>query len=234
MLFHNTTNVSRYVINATVSDGHFSETISVKVKVEMATEEMVQNAVTLRFQDLSPEDFFDIYLKHVMRALQNALVGAGVAQTPEPMHIIGVQLVAQSSQLEVLLAVEGQEGGYLGPGELALRLSELREKLGGTLQLMEVLDQSCSGELECGDNMCELTLKPEPVDLITYGTSKVSFVVPRFQRTETCTCSGRSSPRLHSKPNIKSTDTKIFSKIFEPCYSTVMTVLYNNSNKEFN
>lgn len=199
MLFHNTTNVSRYFINATVSDGQFSETVGVKVQVEVATEEMVQNAVMLCFQDLSPEDFLSIYLKHLKRRLQQALVGAGVAQTPEPIHIVGVQSVAQSSKLDVLLAVEAQEGGYIGPGELALRLGELREKLGGTLQLVEVLDQSCSGKLDCGDSVCELSLKLEPVDFITYGTSKVSFVLPRFQRTETCTCSGRSGSRLHSK-----------------------------------
>lgn len=191
ILFHNSTNVFRYFINATVTDGHFSETVGVKVRVEVATEEMVQNAVTLRFQGLSPEDFLGIYLKHVVRTLQNALFGAGVAQTPEPIHIIGMQLVAQSSQLEVLLAVEAQDGGYLGPGELALRLVELQEKLGGALKLVEVLDQSCSGELECGDSMCELSLKLEAADLITYDTSKVSFVLPHFQRTETCTCSGR-------------------------------------------
>lgn len=195
ILFQNTTNVSRYFINATVSDGHFSETVGVKVQVEVATEEMVQNAVMLRFQDLSPEEFLRIYLKNVKRMLQNALFGAGVVQTPEPIYIIGMQSVAHASQLEVLLAVKAQEGGYLGPGELALRLGELREKLGGTLQLVEVLDQSCSGDLECADSMCELSLKLEATDLITYGASKVSFVLPRFQRTETCTCSGRSDSR---------------------------------------
>ncbi|KAG7322395.1 hypothetical protein KOW79_013741 [Hemibagrus wyckioides] len=176
----------RYFINVTVSDGQFSEIIGVKVQVEVATEEMVQNAVMLRFQDLSPEDFVGIYLKHLKRTLQNALVGAGVAQTSEPMHVIGVQSVAQSSHLEVLLAVEAQDGGYLGPGELALRLGKLREKL----QLVEVLDQSCSGELDCGDGVCELSLKMELVDFITYCTSKVSFVLPRFRRAETCMCSG--------------------------------------------
>ncbi|KAI5099865.1 protocadherin Fat 3-like isoform X3 [Silurus meridionalis] len=180
----------RYFINATVSDGHFAETVGVKVQVKVATEEMVQNAVMLRFQDLSPEDFVGIYLEHLKRTLQNALFGAGLGQTPEPLHILGVQTVAQSSLLEVLLAVDAQEGGYLAPGELALRLGELQEKLGGTLKLVDVLDQSCSGELDCGDSVCELSLKLEPDDLIIYDTTKVSFVLPYFRRTETCSCSG--------------------------------------------
>lgn len=199
MLFHNTANVFRYFINATVSDGHFSEKVGIKVEVKVATEEMVQNAVKLRFQDLSPEDFMGIYLKHLKGTLQNALFGAGVAQSPEPMHVIGVQRLAQFSQLEVLLAVEAQRGGYLGPGELALRLGKLRERLEGTLQLVEVLDQSCSGEMDCGDSVCELSLKMDPVDFITYSTSKVSFVLPRFRHTETCICSGRSDSRLYFK-----------------------------------
>lgn len=199
MVFYNTTNVSRYCINATVSDGHFSETVGVNVQVEVATEEMVQNAVLLRFQDLSPEDFVEIYLKPLKKTIQNVLVGARMVQTPEPIHIIGVQSVTQSSQLEVLLAVEAQKGGYLEPGELALRLGELREKLGGTLKLVDVLDQSCSGDLDCGDSVCELSLKLEPADFITYGTSKVSFVLPRFVRTQTCMCSGTSDYRLHVK-----------------------------------
>lgn len=199
MILYNTANVFRYFINITVSDGHLSETVGIKVQVEVATAEMVQNAVMLRFQDLSPEDFVGIYLKHLKRTLQNSLVGAGMAQTPEAMHIIGVQSMAGVSQLEVLLAVEAEEGGYLGPGELALRLGKLQENLGGTLKLAEVLDQSCSGELDCGDSVCELSLELKPADFITYCTSKMSFVLPHFRRTETCTCSGRSDTRLHPK-----------------------------------
>ncbi|TSX58272.1 Protocadherin Fat 3 [Bagarius yarrelli] len=193
----------RYYINATVSDGHFTDMVGIKVQVEVATDEMVQNAAILRFQDLSLEDFLGIYLKDLKKTLQNALVGAGVAQTPEPMHIIGVQSLAPSSQLEVLLAVEAQKGGYLGPGELALRLGKIQEKLRGTMQLVEVLDQSCSGELDCGDSVCELSLKLEPVDFITYSTSTVSFILPRFGRTETCNCPGQTAMSFLGNSYIK-------------------------------
>ncbi|KAI4882360.1 hypothetical protein NFI96_005358 [Prochilodus magdalenae] len=189
----------RYFMNTTVSDGRFSVTVGVTVQVEQATEEMVQNAVTLRFQDLSPEDFVGLYLQDVKRALRTALgeagLGAGgVAQNPDPLHILGVQPVGRSSELEVLLAVEAQDGGYVGPGELALRLGEVREQLRGALKMVDVVDQSCSGELDCGDRVCELSLSLEPSGLVTYSTSRVSFVSPRFTRTESCTCPGGICP----------------------------------------
>ncbi|XP_030648083.1 protocadherin Fat 3 [Chanos chanos] len=178
----------RYLLNATVSDGRFSVNVEVMVTVEQITEEMVQNAVTLRFQDVSPEDFVGLYLQELKRLLRGVL---GVAnQRPDPLRILSVQPVKDSSLLEVLLAVETVEGGFYGPGELALRLVEVREQLGGALKVVEILDQSCTGSLECGERVCDLTLSLDSSSLVAYSTSRVSFVSPRFSRTESCTCPG--------------------------------------------
>lgn len=183
---------SRYSLNATVSDGRFSVTVTVSVQVEQATDEMVQNAVTLRFQDLSPEDFVGVYMEDLKKVLRSSLVsdGMGVIDGPDPLHIIGVQPLSRSSQLEVLLALETPDGGFVGPGELALKLEEAKGLLKGALQVVIILDQSCSGELECGERVCELTLSLDPIGLVTYTTSRLSFVSPRFSRKEMCTCLG--------------------------------------------
>ncbi len=183
---------SRYSLNATVSDGRFSVTVGVSVQVEQATDEMVQNAVTLRFQDLSPEDLVGVYMEELKKVLRTSLDGdgTGVIDGPDPLHILGVQPLSRSSQLEVLLAVETPDGGYMGPGELALKLEEVKGFLKGALRVVSVLDQSCSGELECGERVCELTLSLDPIGLVTYTTSRVSFVSPRFSRKEMCTCPG--------------------------------------------
>ncbi len=182
----------RYSLNATVSDGRFSVTVGVSVQVEQATDEMVQNAVTLRFQDLSPEDLVGVYMEELKKVLRTSLDvdGTGVIDGPDPLHILGVQPLSRSSQLEVLLAVETPDGGYMGPGELALKLEEVKGFLKGALRVVSVLDQSCSGELECGERVCELTLSLDPIGLVTYTTSRVSFVSPRFSRKEMCTCPG--------------------------------------------
>uniref|UniRef100_A0A8C1V3S1 FAT atypical cadherin 3b n=1 Tax=Cyprinus carpio TaxID=7962 RepID=A0A8C1V3S1_CYPCA len=186
----------RYSLNATVSDGRFSVMVGISVQVEQATDEMVQNAVTLRFQDLSPEDFVDVYMEELKKVLRTSLFGdeTGVIDGPDPLHILGVQPLGRSSQLEVLLAVENPDGGYMGPGELALKLEEAKGFLKGALRVVSVLDQSCSEELECGERVCELTLSLDPIGLVPYTTSRVSFVSPRFSRKETCTCPGGICP----------------------------------------
>ncbi|ROL54390.1 Protocadherin Fat 3 [Anabarilius grahami] len=186
----------RYSLNATVSDGRFFVTVTVSVQVEQATDEMVQNAVTLRFQDLSPEDFVGVYMEDLKKVLRSSLVsdGMGVIDGPDPLHILGVQPLSRSSQLEVLLAVETPDGGFVGPGELALKLEEAKGFLKGALRVVNVLDQSCSGELECGERVCELTLSLDPIGLVTYTTSRLSFVSPRFSRKEMCTCPGGICP----------------------------------------
>uniref|UniRef100_A0A671R6T4 Protocadherin Fat 3-like n=1 Tax=Sinocyclocheilus anshuiensis TaxID=1608454 RepID=A0A671R6T4_9TELE len=186
----------RYSLNATVSDGRFSVTVGVSVQVEQATDEMVQNAVTLRFQDLSPEDFVGVYMEELKKVLHTSLVGdgTGVIDGPDPLHILGVQPLSRSSQLEVLLAMETPDGGYMGPGELTLKLEGVKGFLKGALRVVSVLDQSCSGELECGERVCELTLSLNPIGLVTYTTSRVSFVSPCFSRKEMCTCPGGICP----------------------------------------
>uniref|UniRef100_A0A672RFF8 FAT atypical cadherin 3 n=1 Tax=Sinocyclocheilus grahami TaxID=75366 RepID=A0A672RFF8_SINGR len=180
----------RYSLNATVSDGRFSVMVGISVQVEQATDEMVQNAVTLRFQDLSPEDFVGVYMEELKKVLRTSLVGdeTGVIDGPDPLHILGVQPLGRSSQLEVLLAVDTPDEGYMGPGELALKLEEAKGFLKGALRVVSVLDQSCSEELECGERVCELTLNLDPIGLVTYTTSRVSFVSPHFSRKEMCTC----------------------------------------------
>ncbi|KAA0703962.1 Protocadherin Fat 3 FAT tumor suppressor -like protein 3 [Triplophysa tibetana] len=186
----------RYTLNATVSDGRFSVSVGVTVQVEQATDEMVQNAVTLRFQDLSPEDFVGVYMEDLKKVLRDRLIGdlAAVAVGPDPLHIIAIQPLSLSGQLEVLVAFEAPEGGYFGPGELALKLDEVRGVLGGMLRVVSIQDQSCSGELECGERVCELTLSLDPVGLVTYTTSRVSFVSPRFSQKESCICPGGICP----------------------------------------
>uniref|UniRef100_A0A4W4FL57 FAT atypical cadherin 3a n=1 Tax=Electrophorus electricus TaxID=8005 RepID=A0A4W4FL57_ELEEL len=185
----------RYFMNVTVSDGLLSETIGVTVQVEQATEEKVQNAVMLHFHNLSPEEFVALYLQDLKKTLWTALAGAdpesGAAQIPGLLHVLGIQPVGRSSELEVLLAVEAHDGGYVSPGELVLRLGEAQGWLGGALLVVDVVDQSCSGELDCGESVCELSLRLESSSLVTYSTPRVSFASPHFSRTESCTCAGR-------------------------------------------
>lgn len=192
----------RYFLNATVSDGRFSVTTDITVLVEQATDEMVRSAATLRFQDVSPEDFVGIHLPK-MRSILQGLVGPGSSATSldagsdpqgqDPVHILSIQPTGRGALLEVLLAVESPDGGFYTASELALRLGDLGKALNTLAKLVGVLDQSCSGGLECvEDQVCEQSLTLDPSSLVTYSTTRISFVSPRFTRTESCTCPGRT------------------------------------------
>lgn len=192
----------RYFLNATVSDGRFAVTTDISVLVEQATDEMLRSAATLCFQDVSAEDFVGLHLQK-MRAILQGLVASGSAPTvtstsdpqlQDPVHILSVQPVGRAALLEVLLALDAPDGGFYSPAELALRLGEVAEALGGLAKLVDVLDQSCTGTVECtGGQVCEQSLAMDPSSLVTYSAPRVSLVSPRFSRTERCTCPGRSS-----------------------------------------
>lgn len=126
-----------------------------------------------------------------------------------------------SGGIDLLLAMErpdgeGESGGYLTSQELILRMGEAgrrgeggeqegvsatggqRGQLQGVLAGAEVLTLACSGELDCGDRVCEQALVVEGGAMVSYSTPTVSFITPRYSRTESCTCPGQYKHSLLS------------------------------------
>ncbi|XP_054610682.1 protocadherin Fat 3 isoform X3 [Dunckerocampus dactyliophorus] len=189
----------RYQINATVSDGRFAVIADVSVQVEQVTDVLLRSAVTMRFSSLSPKDLLGHYLSQIKLTLR-AL--AGWKWSPgqqDPLHILGVQPVEGKSDVDLFVAIErpessraGQLGGFYSESEVAAKLGEAatRGQLRGVLAGAMVVSSSCSGELPCGDKVCEQVMVMEAGSLVTYSTERVSLVSPRFRRIETCTCPG--------------------------------------------
>ena len=82
--------------------------------------------------------------------------------------------------------------GIYSQQEFSAKLKEaaVRGQIRGILSGAEVLSSACSGELECGERVCEQTLVMDGESTVTYSTERVSLVSPRFSRKETCTCPG--------------------------------------------
>lgn len=178
----------RYSLNATVTDGRFSVSVPVSVHVEWASAAMLRHAVTVRFERVSPHDFVSRHLTAVRRAIADAM-GTG---TPDALHVLSVQPVETTGQLDLLLAVEASGGGgYLAAALVSQKLSAGRRRLEQVLRVSAVLDKNCSG-LECGEARCEQTITLDTNALLTYTTSTSSFVSPRFQRSARCVCTGES------------------------------------------
>uniref|UniRef100_A0AAV2J7I2 Uncharacterized protein n=1 Tax=Knipowitschia caucasica TaxID=637954 RepID=A0AAV2J7I2_KNICA len=177
----------RYALNASVSDGRFAVPVPVSVHVEQATPDMLREAVTVRFESVQPRDFVASYLKSVLKLLQKA----AASQLRDIVHVLSLQPVGGTPQLDMLLAVETGAGGFYKAAFLTQKLSASRRRLEEVLRVSAILDKNCSG-LDCRGAQCEQSITLDSHNLATYSTPRVSFVSPRFHRTSRCTCTDAS------------------------------------------
>lgn len=175
----------RYSLNASVSDGRFAVPVPVSVHVEQATPEMLHEAVTVRFESVAPQDFVALHLKSMLKVLQQA----AASQQQDTVHLLSLQPVGGTQQLDMLIAVEKAGDGYYKAAYLTQKLSASRRQLEEVLRVSAILDKNCSG-LECRGAQCEQSIILDSHNLATYSTPRVSFVSPRFHRTSRCTCTG--------------------------------------------
>lgn len=180
----------RYSLNATVSDGRFTVPVPVIVHVEQATEEMLHEAVTVRFESVAPQDFVGLYLKSISKVLKQA-----ASRQQDTVHLLSLQPVDGTQQLDMLIAMEKGGDGYYKAAYLTQKLSASRRQLEEVLRVSAILDKNCSG-LECRGAQCEQSIILDSHNLATYSTSRVSFVSPRFHRTLRCSCNGESQKTI--------------------------------------
>lgn len=185
----------KYVLNVSVSDGRFQVPIDVVVHVEQLVPEMLQNTVTIRFENVSPEDFVGLHMHGFRRTLRNAVL----TQKQDSLHIISIQPVAGTSELDMLFAVEMHSSEFYKPAYLIQKLSNSRRHLENAVRISAILEKNCSG-LDCQEQHCEQGLSLDSHALMTYSTARISFVCPRFYRNVRCTCDGECGlePSLRS------------------------------------
>ncbi|XP_068174232.1 protocadherin Fat 3-like [Antennarius striatus] len=177
----------RYSLNASVSDGQFAVPLPVSVHVEQATPEMLREAVTVRFESVTPQEFVELHLKSMLKVLQQA----SASPQQDAVHLLSLQPVGGTQQLDMLIAVETEGIGYYKAAYLTQKLSASRRQLEEVLRVSAILDKNCSG-LECRGMRCEQSIVLDSHNLATYSTPQVSFMSPRFHRTSRCTCNDAS------------------------------------------
>ncbi|XP_026535722.1 protocadherin Fat 3 isoform X4 [Notechis scutatus] len=179
----------KYILNVSVSDGRFQVPMDVTVNVEQLAQEMLQNTVTIRFENISPEDFVGLHMHGFRRTLRNAVL----TQNQDSLHIISIQPVAGSNQLDMLFAVQMHTGGFYKPAYLIQKLTNARRHLENVIRIAAILEKNCSG-LDCQEQHCEQNLSIDSHSLMTYSTARISFVCPRFYRNVRCSCNGGLCP----------------------------------------
>ncbi|XP_059502537.1 protocadherin Fat 3a isoform X5 [Stegostoma tigrinum] len=178
-----------YILNVSVSDGRFTIPVEVVVHVEQVTQDMLNNAISIQFKNISPEDFVGLHLHGFRQSLRNIIA----AQKHDTIHIISIQPVAATQQLEVLLAVQMYRSGFYRSSYLIQKLSNAKNDLPNDLHISTIMDKSCSAE-ECKEQYCEQVTAAETQSMMTYSTARISFVSPRYFRDATCTCNGDICP----------------------------------------
>uniref|UniRef100_A0A3P9L436 FAT atypical cadherin 3a n=1 Tax=Oryzias latipes TaxID=8090 RepID=A0A3P9L436_ORYLA len=176
-----------YSLNVTVSDGRFVVPVSVSVHVKQVMPEMLHDAVTVRFESITPSDFVASHLKGILKVLREA----ATSQPQDALHLLSLQPVGGTQQLDMLVAVETAAGGYYKAAYLTQKLSTSRQKLEEVVRVSAILDKNCSG-LECRGAQCEQSISLDSHNLQTYSTPRLSFVSPHFHRSLRCMCDGKS------------------------------------------
>uniref|UniRef100_A0A4W3IWA4 FAT atypical cadherin 3a n=1 Tax=Callorhinchus milii TaxID=7868 RepID=A0A4W3IWA4_CALMI len=179
----------KYILNVSVSDGRFTVPVEVIVHVEQVTRDMLWNAITVQFENVSPEDFIGLHLHGFRRTLRNIIV----AKKQDNLHIISIQPVAGTHQLDVLLAVQMDGNGFYKSAYLVQKLSSAKKNLENGLWISTITDKNCSG-LECREPYCEQMFAAEGQSMMTYSTARISFVSPRYYRGTRCSCNGDLCP----------------------------------------
>lgn len=176
----------RYSLNASVSDGRFTVAVPVNIHVVQATQEMLKEAVTVRFESVAPDDFVALHLKRVLMVLQQI----ASSEQQDTVLLLSLQPVGGTQQLDMLISVEIPGEGYYKSAYLTQKLSASRQKLEELLKVSAILDKSCSG-LDCHGAQCEQSITLDPHNLATYSSPRTSFVSPNFHRSSRCICSGK-------------------------------------------
>ncbi|XP_072119468.1 protocadherin Fat 3a isoform X1 [Mobula birostris] len=179
----------KYILNVSVSDGRFTVPVDVMVHVEQVTQEMLNNAITIQFENISPEDFIGLHLHGFRRSLRNIFA----AQKQDTIHIISIQPVSGTQKLEILLAVQIYRSGFYKTAYLIQKLTNAKREFENGLLISSIMDKSCPAE-DCQERNCEPIVSAEPQSTIAYSTARISFVSPRYYKSLTCACNGKLCP----------------------------------------
>ncbi|XP_022108017.1 protocadherin Fat 1-like isoform X2 [Acanthaster planci] len=183
-----------YQLNVSVSDGQFVSYCDVQVTVDTVTTEMLDNSVTIGFQDLTPEKFLYLYFNVFKHIISNILRSAESAD----VQVISIQQSEMAAgDTEVLFAVEKSDRrgvSYYKPKSLERQIntsaSSFVQRMGVTVKAIVAdvcLDKVCDKQRRCESHV---TFDQAHVTTIDDG-EKAGFVSARHSREPICVCKER-------------------------------------------
>lgn len=177
--------VGHYRLNVSVSDGRFSASANVTVRVQQVTQQMLDSLVSMRFAGVAGE----VFIRDHWRSFQRALHGLTGVHRGD-VQLISLQAAEMSEDLDVLLFFERSRR----PGSLEALIQKLNSsreairKMTG-LNVVRVLNSRCSSP-ECPGGTCKRVVLLNQTSMATYSTAIVSYVTLRHHVTDKCLCTG--------------------------------------------
>ncbi|XP_049837416.1 fat-like cadherin-related tumor suppressor homolog isoform X3 [Schistocerca gregaria] len=209
--------VGDYHINVSVTDGKFTSYATVRVSVDLVSEEMLSNAVIVRFRNVSPLEFVLSHRRGFVRAVRNAL-----SARLKDVVIISVQPSDEtaskrrritrhtnpSSDLDVLFAVRKSQPmspvtGFHSSNTIRKAITDHLEELESSANLVveEIVRDKCVANF-CTYGECEDQIILDASNLTPISTDVTSFVSPHHQHKVHCNCKeGYSGDRCETVIN---------------------------------
>uniref|UniRef100_A0A182TNV0 Uncharacterized protein n=1 Tax=Anopheles melas TaxID=34690 RepID=A0A182TNV0_9DIPT len=202
--------VGEYRVNVTVTDGKFAAYTIVKVSVELINEEMLANAIVIRFLKVSPEAFVLSHRKGFIRSVRNA-IGCKIKDiiiiSVQPSNDDDLNLIQHRARrelsngtvrarrnanrdLDVLFTVRnGQTGGFYAGHEIRRVIDENLEEIEDAtkLQIDEVVKSKCLPHY-CIHGECEDRIVLDAKLIHPVSTDVTSFVSARHAHRMECAC----------------------------------------------
>uniref|UniRef100_A0A182MY58 Uncharacterized protein n=1 Tax=Anopheles dirus TaxID=7168 RepID=A0A182MY58_9DIPT len=202
--------VGDYRVNVTVTDGKFASFTIVKVSVELINEEMLTNAIVIRFLKVSAEAFVLSHRKGFIRSVRNA-IGCKIKDiviisvqpsSDDDLNLIqhrvsrrelyNVTRVTRNANrdLDVLFTVKNtQTGGYYAEHEIRRVIDENLEEIEDAtkLQIDEVVKSKCLPNF-CIHGECEDKIVLDAKLIHPVSTDVTSFVSARHAHRMECAC----------------------------------------------
>ncbi|XP_059170799.1 protocadherin Fat 1-like isoform X3 [Physella acuta] len=194
-----------YIVNVSVSDGKFTTYGRVDISVLCTTKDMVENGVTIQFQNLIEEQFHSYFKQNFQRVVKQEL-----DVRSSDVEIINVQPSSESvsqvkkdeddmirkkrninSNLDVLFAVRKTGDKFYGKRVLKKKIEKIKGIIEAELgtKVVEIFTDRCAKD-SCQTGTCVGEVKFDAKNVVSVQVKGGVFVSARHQYHEKCECLG--------------------------------------------
>lgn len=184
--------IGEYRLNVSVTDGKYYAHTIVKVNVEILTEDMLENALAIRFREVTPETFVLSHRKGFVRAVRNAMnsrLKDVVIISVQPSDDDGLRAKRSVKDLDVLFTVRKPDNGFYSSDSIRKAVNDNLEELEESTKLVveEIVRSECTNSHcvfgVCQDHYVLMASKADPI-----STDVTSFVSPKYDLKLECIC----------------------------------------------